>query len=229
MDIHFLRGALFTGMTANAFKLGTVLTLGWFWPRVGGGCLLYRGMSLDEIDFGNVLGVADLDSKEISPPSYLQHEADSKWFYVARRVNSCGCLEHTLSAAVKVSIDTGGDLAKPRPNGILGVRAAQFDDDRIRLVWFYSSLDQESPPARFRIYFDYGIGQIEYEDSIANVGYAGQRYYCFETESLNVGDYLFCVRAEDAADTEGSSSAQMRVQFDNVSPCEIDVVSVETI
>jgi hypothetical protein len=229
METQFLRDALFTGMTPNAFKLGTVLTLGWFWPRVKGCCVLYRGDCMGGIDFGNVLGIADLGSEEISPASCLQHEANSTWFYVVRRVNSCGCLEHTLSAAVKVSMDTGGDLAKPRPNGILGVRAEQLDGDRIGLVWFYCSLDQESPPARFRIYFDYGTGQIDYEDSIAIVSYVGQRYYCFETESLEPGDYLFCVRAEDAAGTEGSSSAQMKIQLDTASPCKIDVVSVETI
>jgi hypothetical protein len=184
---------------------------------------------MDAIDFGNVLAVVDLDSEEISPASYLQHEADSTCFYVVRRVNYCGYLEHTLLAVVKVSIGTEGDLAQPRPNGILDVRAEQVDSSRIQLVWFYYPLDQESPPVLFKIYFDNGTGQIDYESPIASVSCIGQRYYCFETESLNPGDYLFCARAEDAAGAEGSSSALMKVQFDATNPGTMDIVNVEVV
>ncbi|MHC4156504.1 MAG: hypothetical protein ACYST6_16520 [Planctomycetota bacterium] len=229
METQFLRDALFTGMTANAFKLGTASTLGWFWPRVAGCSVLYRGERMDEINFGNVLAVADLGSVQISPPSYLQHGADSTCFYVVRRVNYCGYLEHTLLAALKVLIDTEGDLAQPRPNGILDVKADQVDGSRIRLVWFYCPLYQELPPALFKVYFDNGTGQIDYEDAIASVSCIGQRYYCFETELLNPGDYLFCVRAEDTAGEEGSSSALMKVQLDTTSPGTMDILSVEVI
>ncbi|MHC4061316.1 MAG: hypothetical protein ACYSR4_01420 [Planctomycetota bacterium] len=229
MEKRFLKEALFSGMTAIGFKLGTVLACGWFWPRVHGCSILYRGDSVDAITFDGVLAVADLDSMEISPPSYLQHEAGSTCFYVVRRVNGCGYLEHTLSAAVKVSIDTEGYLVKPRPNKILEVKAGQVGGDRIRVAWFYCPLDQESPPVLFSIYFDNGMGQIDYENAIASVIYIGQRYYCFETESLDPGDYLFCVRAEDAAGAEGSPSVRMRIQFDTTSPGAIDVLSVEAI
>jgi hypothetical protein len=229
METQFLREALFAGMTASAFKLGTVLTLGWFWPRVAGCSVLYRGERMGVIDFDNVLAVADISSEEILPPSYLQHAADSTWFYVVRRVNGCGYLEYTLSAAVKVLIDTEGNVAQPRPNGILEVRADQVDSSRIQLVWFYYPLDQESPPSLFRIYFDNSTGQIDYEDPIASLSYMGQRYYCFETEPLNPGDYIFCVRAEDVAGAEGSSSELMKVQLDATSPEGMDILSVEVI
>lgn len=229
MERHFLRDALFTGMTANAFRLGTVLTAGWFWLRVKGCSVLYRGECMDAIDFGNVLAVVDLDSEEISPATYLQHEADSTCFYLVRRVNCCGYLEHTLLAAVKVSIDTEGDLVKPRPNRVLDVRARQIGADSIRIVWFYCPLDQESLPSLFRIYFDNGTEQIDYEDPIASVSYIGQRYYCFETEPLDPGDYLFCVRAEDTAGAEGSSSERMKVQLDTTNPEAMDILSVEVI
>ncbi|MHC4707568.1 MAG: hypothetical protein ACYS8I_10845 [Planctomycetota bacterium] len=229
METLFLRDALFTGMTPNAFKLGTVLTRGWFWPRVTGRSVLYRGERMGAIDFGNVLVVADLDSEEILPPSYLQHEADSTCFYVVRKVNRCGYLEHTVHAAVSVQIDGEGDLAQPRPNGLLDVKADQVDGSRIQLVWFYYPLDQESPPVLFRVYFDNSTGQIDYENAIASVNYIGQRYYCFETEPLNPGDYIFCVRAEDVAGTEGGSSALMKVQLDAMGPGTMDILSVEVI
>jgi hypothetical protein len=31
IELNWLRGALFNGMTSNSFKLGTTLSLGWFW------------------------------------------------------------------------------------------------------------------------------------------------------------------------------------------------------
>ncbi len=43
MEKGWLREALFGGATCNGFKLGTVLSLGWFWSRVGGCSVLSRG------------------------------------------------------------------------------------------------------------------------------------------------------------------------------------------
>ena len=229
METQFLREAMSVGMSASAFKLGTVLTLGWFWARVKGCSVLYRGERMDVVDFDTVLAVVNLDSGEILPPSYLQHEADSTCFYVVRRVNGCGYLGYTLSAAVKVLIDTEGNVAQPRPNGILEVRADQVDSSRIQLVWFYHPLDQESPPLLFKAYFDNSTGQIDYENPIASVSYIGQRYYCFETEPLNPGDYIFFVRAEDVAGAEGSYSVLMKVQLRVTSPLTVDILSVEVI
>jgi hypothetical protein len=229
METHFLKDALFTGMTGNVFKLGTVLTRGWFWARVAGCCVLYRGESMEEIDFVNVLAVVDSDAPAISPPGYVQHNAGSTCFYVVRRVNSCGCQERTLSVAVKISIDTEGDLAKPQPNRILEVKAEQMGGHRVRLVWFYCPLDQESPPARFKIYGDNGTGQIDYENPVASVSYTGGKYYSYDTDSLNPGEYLFCVKAEDTAGTEGCSSTRVRVQIYTAGPDAVDILSVEAI
>jgi len=41
IERFWLREALFNGMTANAFKLGTTLSLGWFWLRIAGCSALY--------------------------------------------------------------------------------------------------------------------------------------------------------------------------------------------
>ena len=77
MDRGWLREALFAGMSANAFKLGTVLTCGWFWPRIDGCSVLYRGDRMDIIDFSNVLAVAEVDASQISPPNYVQHNSNT--------------------------------------------------------------------------------------------------------------------------------------------------------
>jgi hypothetical protein len=229
METQYLKDALFAGMTANAFKLGTVLAGGWFWSRVGGCSVLYRGESIYTIDFADVLAVVDSQAQEILPPSYLQHDATSTCFYVVRRINKCGDQERTLSAAVRVSIDAGGDLAKPQPNRILEANAELVEGDRIELVWFYFPLDQESPPVCFNIYCDGGTGQIDYENAVATVSYAGRKYYSYETAPLNPGAYLFCVKAKDAAGTEGFSSVWVGVQFDALGPDATDILSIETI
>jgi len=68
------REALFNGATAAAFKLGTVLTQGWFWVRRSGCAAVYRGASMDRVDFNNILCVAEADAKQISLPAYLPHD-----------------------------------------------------------------------------------------------------------------------------------------------------------
>jgi hypothetical protein len=228
MDTGWLREALFAGMTSNAFKLGTVLTCGWFWPRVSGCSVLYRGNSMDTIDFTNVLTVAEADAPQISPPDYVQHNSSSAYFYVVRRANSCGDQEHTLSAAVRVLIDAEGNLAEPRPNKIFGLRGKQVDGDRVELVWYYCPLEHEQKPVCFKVYYDGGTGQIDYQNPVVTIPYAGRKFYSYQSSSLEQGRYLFCVRAEGTSGTE-SSSAQIGIQLDTESPAAIDILSAEAI
>ena len=229
MEVRWLKEALFAGMTANAFKLGTVLTSGWFWPRVSGCSALYRGNSIEQIDFANILAVAETDADRISPPSYVQHNGCSTYFYVVRRANNCGDQEHTLAAAVKVSIDTDGDLAQPQPNSIFVAKARQEAGSKIQLVWFYCPVAQKSKPVRFKIYYDGGTGQIDYENPIAMIRYAGQIFYSYQSDTLEAGRYLFAIRTEDTSGIENSSLAQLRVQFETTSPGAIDILSFETV
>ncbi|MBA7545487.1 hypothetical protein ES705_37856 [subsurface metagenome] len=229
METKWLKGALFAGMTGNAFKLGTVLTLGWFWARVGGCSALYRGSSMERIDFENVLAVAEADAAEISPPSYVQHNSSSTYFYVIRRANNCGDEERTLAAAVKVSIDVNGNLADPQPNSIFEATAQQVAGNKVQLVWFYCPIEQQSAPACFKVYYDGGTGQIDYENPIATIRYAGRRFYSHQSNTLNAGKYLFCIRAEDAAGTENGSLEQLRIQLDATSPDAIDILSADNI
>jgi hypothetical protein len=228
MQTERLKEALFAGMTSNAFKLGTVLTYGWFWPRIDGCSVLYRGNSMDTIDFTNILAVGDADASEISPPNYVQHNSASTYFYVIRRANNCGEQEHTLSAAVKVSIDADGDLEEPRPNKIFEVRVEQTDGNKIKLVWYYCPLEQKQEPVCFRIYGDGGTGQINYENAIVTIRYAGRRFYSYQSDCLDANKYLFCIRAEGAEGRE-SGSVQVEIQLDTDSPATIDILNVESV
>ena len=218
MEERWQKEALFSGHTANAFKLGTVLTLGWFWVRAHGCTVLYRGVSMDEIDFLNVLAVTEIDSDQIQPPSYISHSNNTSYFYVVQRLSGCGDEERTLSAAIKVEIDSEGDLTGPQPNSICILRNLQRADNKIEFVWFYSPIDQKSEPVCFNIYYDSGTGEIDYENPVATIPYAGQIFYSYQSEYLEAGRYLFAIRVEDAAGREDISSSFTKFQTDAASP-----------
>lgn len=229
MEAAWLKEALFAGQTSNAFKLGTVLGLGWFWYRLSGCSVLYRGDSMETIDFTDILTVAEAGTEQIGPPDYVPHSGGSTYFYVVRRANLCGCQEHTLSAAVKVSIDAEGGLAQPQPNTIFEVSAEQAGGSKVQLTWFYCPLDQKSAAVCFKIYRDTGSGQIDYENPVATIGYAGRRFYSYRSDVLEAGTHLFVIRAEDAAGVQDSSLAKIRVHLDAGSPNAIEILSVETV
>jgi len=221
--------ALFNGMTANALKLGTTLSLGWFWARVGGCSALYRGPRMEEIDCESILAVAEKDACEISPPSYLPHNDLSTYFYVVRRFNHCGYQELTLAAAAKVSLDAQGELARPQPSKAFALSAEQTDGNKIRLTWFYCPLEQESQPARFNIYCDNGAGQIDYENPISTVPYQGQKFYAYESDTLQTGRYLFAVRAEDQAGGENASADCLAIELCGAGLDAITILEAETV
>jgi hypothetical protein len=229
IERNWLREALFNGMTANAFKLGTTLSLGWFWVRVAGCSVLYRGPSMERIDFTNILIVVEQNACEISPPSYIPHNNSSIYFYVIRRFSNCGYQELTLTAAAKVSIDASGELEKPQPNNIFSSKAEQVDGNKIQLVWFYCPLKQKSQPVCFNVYYDGGMGQIDYENPLAKISYEGRRFYSYQSGALGAGGYLFTIMAEDADGVENSSSAQLKIQLDTTNPDAIDILSTETV
>jgi hypothetical protein len=227
METIWLKEALSAGMTDRAFKLGTVLTLGWFWTRIGGCSVLYRGTSIETTDFENILAIADKDAEQISPPAYVQHNSNTTYFYVVRRVNNCGYQEHTLAAAVRVAIDANGDLCQLQPNSIFVTRAEQAADNKIQLIWFYCPIEQKSAPVCFNVYYDNGTGQIDYENPLATVDYTSRRFYGYQSDVLQGGKYLFAIRTQDAAGTENNSLAQLNIQLDTTNPGAIDVLSVK--
>jgi len=227
VERQWLVEALFDGMTANAFKLSTVLTGGWFWMRRSGCSALYRGPGMEQIDFANILAVAEQDAGSISPPDYIPHHNPSTYFYVVRRFNNCGYQERTLAAAVKVAIDANGNLVEPQPNNIFACRVDQVDGNKIQLIWFYCPLEQKSQPVYFKIYYDSGLGQIDYENPIATISYQGRKFYSYQSVALATGRYLFAIRAEDAAGIENNSLAQLGIQISTQSPDAIEILNAE--
>jgi len=229
IELNWLNGALFNGMTANSFKLGTTLSLGSFWMRVSGCSALYRGSDLGQIDFEEIQSVAEKDACEILPPGYLPHENSSTYFYIVRRYNHCGYQENTFAAVLKVSFDSEGQLEKPQPNNIFTIKTEQVNSDKILLTWFYCPLEQESQPAYFNIYYDNRTGQIDYENALANIKYKDRNFYHYKSNSLDPGRYLFAIRTEDISGIENCSLAQLPIELNSPNPDTITILKAETV
>jgi hypothetical protein len=223
----WLKGALFDGLTSNAFKLGTTLSLGWFWQRTAGCSALYRGPAMERIDFTDMLTVASPAADIISPADYVPHDCDSTYFYVVRQFNSCGYREQTLAAVVKVSVNADGELLELEPNSVFASRVEQAGGNRILLSWSYCPLEQKSQPVRFNVYCDNQTGQINYETPLASIDYQGRMFYKYHSDALVTGKYLFAIRVEDANDIESSSCPQLSVQLSTARPDSIEVLSTE--
>ena len=228
MDINFF-DSLFEGDSAKGARLAMGLTGGDFWPCVAGCSLLYRGGNMDEIDFDDILAVADADSEQISPPAYISHANSSTYFYVVRRANNCGDQERTLAACARVTIDPNGNLAESEPNKIFEIKAEQTAGHKAKLTWYYSPIEQESLPVSFKVYYDNGTGQIDYENPVATVNYSGRRFYSCQTNTLSTGQYLFAIRAEDTDGTQNGSLAKIRIEITTENPEPINIISTQTL
>lgn len=228
MDAKFF-DSLYEGGSPNGVKLGMGLTGGDFWPRVAGCSMLYRGFGMDLIDFSNILAVSEAEASEVSPPNYISHDSGSVYFYVIRRANNCGREENTLSSAVKVSIDSNGELAEPLPNNVFETRFEQVDGNKIWLVWYYCPIEQQSQPMFFKVYYDAGTGQIDYENPIATISYIGRGFYTYLSDLLDGGKYLFDIRAEDVAGRENYSFSTIEVNLDITNPSSINILSTKAV
>jgi hypothetical protein len=201
--------ALFNGATHVAYQLGTALTLGWFWTRRSGCSAVYRGPSIADVNFTDILAVGDTGASQIMLPAYVAHEPGSTYCYVVRRFNSCGHQEQTRSAAVKAVFAPDGAPADPLPNGVVGLHARLSDGSSVRLRWFYCPLEQKAVPSQFNVYWDSGTGPLDLESPLAEVPYEGRRFYDYQSASLPEGLYTFVVRAQSAGAAEREPGAHV--------------------
>ena len=89
------------------------------------------------MDFENSSTVAEIDSETISLPEYFSIDNNSSFVYAVRRANGCGQLEYTLSAAVRVTIDSNGNMVADRVSRIFAIVAEQIADCKAELSWYY--------------------------------------------------------------------------------------------
>jgi hypothetical protein len=225
MRQEWLKEALFAGQTANGFKLGTALTLGWFWTRVNGCRLVYRGESMLAIDFDTVITIIDPETDEVRPPDFISHEAGKDYFYVVRCANCCGQIEQTLQAAVKVSIDSEGNLEAGKSNSVFGIAIKHGPDGQIELVWGYYPIEQESKPNVMRIYSDEGTGQVNYQEPTAVVTYKGKRCYQYKCEIPGNSRYRFAVRAADSNGNEEGTTKIVEIETTGKTVGAIEIIN----
>ena len=226
MDVKFF-DSMYEGDSSNGVKLGMGLTGGDFWPRVMGCQNLYCGDCFYEVDFKNILLVTDLDTKLIDP-GQITHEPDTTYLYVLRRANCCGEEEQSLAAVIKVEFDADGNLVEPCCNNILSIRAEQFKEQSVRLVWYYCPVNQQSQCICFKVYFDNGSGVVDFENELCTVNYTRPGLYCYETDVLTGDEYIFCVKAVSDAAVINGLSGEISVQISHSAPPDVGLLFAET-
>ncbi|HNY77626.1 MAG: hypothetical protein RBS72_04540 [Sedimentisphaerales bacterium] len=223
------KAVLCNGACPDAFKLGTVLTRGWFWVRRAGCMAVYHGPSVDQVDFGRIEYVADADARRISLPAHLTPQAGAKGCYVVRRFNGHGDEERTTGAAVAVRMDEEGEPAEPAPNDVPDLQAVQVSGGRVRLQWFYCPLDQQVEPARFNVYTADAGGQFDFDAPLATVAYRGRRFYHCLTGVLPQGVRHFVVRAQASNGIESDPGQVMSCPVRTGGPEGVTILAAEVI
>lgn len=223
------KAVLCNGACPDAFKLGTVLTRGWFWVRRAGCTAVYHGPSVDQVDFGRIEHVAEADARQVSLPAHLTPEAGSKGCYVVRRFNGHGDEERTTGAAVAVRMGDDGKPAEPAPNGISNLHAVQVSGGRVRLEWFYCPLDQQAEPARFNVYTADAGGAFDFDAPLATVAYRGRRFHQCLSDMLPEGEHHFAVRAQAANEIESEPGQVVSCLVRTVCPDGVTILAAEVI
>ena len=217
MEAKWLKGALFAGMTANAFKLGTVLTLGWFWERLSGCHTVYRGQD-GNIDYETIQAVMALGASQVSMPNQAL-PADTRWHYIRRQVSGCG-LESDDSPVCEVVIDSSGDMISDTPNPPLDLTIEQLSGGKLKLRWRYTRLAEEIAPTGFNIYMDSGSG-FNFDTPTATVPYGlgGMGEFEWISGALTHGLlYRFCIRSYRTGGGETRNTDFVAALADSVGP-----------
>lgn len=217
MEAKWLKDPLFGGMTSNAFKLGTVLSLGWFWMRVAGCHCIYRGQD-GNFDYNSIAAVMSLGDSQVSvfgqslPPGTI-------WHYIRRQVSGCG-LEGGNSPACVVIIDSNGDMIGNAPNPPLSVTAEGLAGGKIKLLWRYTPVAEEITPTGFYIYMDSGEGfNFDSPDATVLYGLGGTGEFAWTSDALTNGQlYRFCIRSYRTGAGESQNTDFVSAVADSVGP-----------
>jgi len=217
METRWLKEALFAGMTANAFKLGTVLTLGWFWSRVAGCHTVYRGQD-GNMDYDTVQAVMELADTQVSM-SIQNLPANTIWQYNRRQTSGCG-LESEDSPACIIVIDSNGDMIGSTPNAPVSLTIEKLSGGRLKLRWRYIRLAEEIAPTGFNIYMDSGSGfNFSSPDATVQYGSGGFGEFDWTSDPLVHGQlYRFVVRSYRTGVGESQNTDHVAAAADSVGP-----------
>lgn len=192
MESKFFQNAVFIGLSANAIKLGTILTLGQFWVRPSGCHIIYRGQdgAMNYNDIQAVMNIADEDvfiNAQTLPPNTI-------WHYIRRQCSDCG-LESPDSPPCIVVINADGDMISNTPNTPVNLIIEQLAGGKLRLRWRYFETGQEVIPTSFKIFMDSGDG-FDFDSPIATVPYRRAVEHSWTSDTLIHGQrYKFIVQS----------------------------------
>jgi len=224
MESKFLKDALFSGMTSNAFKLGTILSLGWFWLRTAGGHTVYRGQD-GVFDYDNIQAVMNVSASSVTIPGQGL-PANTIWHYIRRQVSHCG-LESEDSSPCIVQIDSAGDMIGNTPNPPLNLEIEQLADAKLKLRWRYTRVDEEIAPTGFKIYMDSGEG-FDFETPEDTVVYRHTPEYSWTSDELIDGQLCkFCVRSYRTDAGESQNTNYVSARADSLGPDAITGLSTD--
>jgi len=220
MESKWLKEALFAGMTSNAFKLGTTLSLGWFWMRVAGCHTVYRGQD-GVMNYDNICAVMNVDAAQVTV-GCQNLPAGTIWEYIRRQVSPCG-LESGDSDSCRVIIDANGDAILNAPNAPDDVTIEIVAGGMLKLRWRYRPLWQVVEPTGFYIFMDSGSG-FDFETPVATVPFmrSVNNEFNWTSDALEHGQlYKFVVRSYRQGEGQSQNTGYVAARADSQGPAAI--------
>ena len=211
MDSNFYKAALYGGMSGAAFKLATVLGMGWFWFRPRGCCVLYAVDNPAKPESARLLAVADPDAENVTVPGFIEHNPAERCHYLVSRINGAGCREHTSNGLVRIDIGADGLPVPAGPSGMAVITIEPAGADSVLLSWFYIPMRSAQMPEHFDIFWDGGSGVMDYSSPIGQVGYTGRKVYRYKAAAGSNLKCRFDVRA--VAGTGQHDPARLQAGF----------------
>lgn len=217
MELKFFKHALFGGRSANAIKIGTILTLGRFWVRRNRCHTVYRGQD-GVMDYERVQATMDLDDEDVAISGQVL-PANTIWHYIRRQVSDCG-LESTDSDSAVVRIDVDGEMIPLTPNAPLSLQIEQLSGARLQLRWRYGEIGQEIAPTGFHIFIDSGSGfDFETPDDSVLYYFGGNGEFSWTSPVLTDGQmYSVSVRSYATAAGESQNTNYVSAKADAGGP-----------
>jgi len=220
METKWLKDSLFNGFTSNGWKLGLVLSQGWFWYRIAGVMALYRGQA-DVFDYDVIVAVMNADASAVTISNQAL-PANSSWYYIRRHVCECG-LESDDSPTCIVQINSSGEMIGNAPNPPVALTIEGFAGGLIKLKWRYTRINEDVAPTGFNIYMDSGSGfDLDTPEDSVLYGQGGNGEFDWTSDALTNGQlYRFIVRSYRTGAGESQNTNFVAAKADSQGPAAI--------
>jgi len=217
------------GWTLNGIANAVCTTVGWFFPRIAGGYNLRRAIARKPQLTDHIVGAAAADARQIANFPWISHSPGTVYYYRLNAIGGGGVEEECARNVLRVAFDEQGLLAGPLPNPPSSLHVMPGQNGSFVVKWTYSWLDEEVPPAEFRLYTDGGSGSFDYSSPEATVPFrAGKLDYEYNSRpfprGLTVG---WVVRSVSAEGHEEQNEMVASARVDAIGPPAVTFISVE--